>query len=649
MKMGLIEERQPQMTEQKFSKETPALRQELQALRGLAGLPTPAEEARSRGLVPDAEPVALAGQESDLFNERQIDTWDLVDISYLERGTTVARAVGKLHGRDAAGPYVGTAFLVSERLLVTNHHNLPDETMAAAAFVEFEHELGPDGLPRAAQRFTLKPDEAYWSDPALDVCVVAVAPVSQGNIPLTRYGYLRLNPVVGKIQEGQFISLIHHPDGEWKQVSLRENRLLKKDELVLWYASDTAPGTSGAPCFSDQWQVVAVHRRGVPQTDENNVNRIALRNGQYMTREQIRELRISDRDILWVANEGTRVSVFINTIRQDPLATDNALIAAWMADLGPPRFSSEPARPPTIVESAVFEENRRPDTDYERRNGYQPDFLGIAIPPPGLDEALRRWGRAAFNSDTGEPELPYYNFSLWMSRERRLAFVAAVNIDGANHNARDRAEFGDDKWDYDDRLPERLQIGDWFYGNEPARYGRNYFDRGHVVRRTEPSWGPTATAQLANDDTFHWTNCSPQYKLFNQRSRYWQGLETYLLENGAVRHSRRLTLFTGPIFSDDDTEHRTVWVPKQFFKVAVFVGQAGQLQSAAYVLDQSQWVEVIDFERAPALDIRTVRRSIGWLEEKTGLDFGQAVREADAAGGLGSELAAISGLPDLFG
>jgi endonuclease G len=651
------------MPDQKFSDESPELRKELELLRSLAGLkaqPVQPKQLSSLGeveLAEAVEEVAIATDDIaveqnpllDVFNERQIGTLDLVDVAYLERGAAVARAVCKLHGKDELGYFTGTAFLVAERLLVTNHHNLPTEAIAAATYVEFEYERGQDGLPRDSERFVLKPEDGYWSDKELDVCVVAVAALSQGGVPINRYSPVRLNSATGKIDVGQFITLVHHPDGEWKQVALRENRLLKKDEKVLWYSSDTSPGSSGAPCFSDQWEVVAVHRRGVPQTKPDDENMIALRNGEFATRSQIKNLKISDRDILWLANEGVRVSVFLDAIGNDPIAESNLLIAAWLKQLGPQRFAAHTTQITVVSEPAAFEENRRPQNDYEKRNGYQPDFLGISVAPPNLDGAIERWGAAAFNSDTGDIELPYYNFSVWMSRERRMPFLGAVNIDGANHNQRRRDEFGNDKWVYDDRLPERLQIGEWFYGNEPARYRKNYFDRGHIVRRTEPTWGSEDLARLANDDTYHWTNCTPQYKDFNQRSRYWQGLEKYLLEKGALKHKKRLTLFTGPIFADDDTEHRSVLVPKRFFKVAVFVDDADKLQSAAYVLDQSQWVDVIDFERAPALDVLAARRSIGWLEEQTGLDFGEVVRGADGAAGLGDDPMALAKLGDLFG
>ena len=656
------------MNYQKYSDDNQKLREELLLLRNKAGLqnkqmpivepPTDESDFETEAFVlpadaatpPIAEPVIVEPIEQldGLFNERKINTWDLVDINYLERGVSVARAVCKLHAEDDDGPLEGSGFLISDRLLVTNHHNLPNKEVAQTASIEFDHQRGLDGIPRSTEVFRLLPKEAYWSDADLDICVVAVAPTSQRNVPLTRYGAVALNPDVGKIKVGQFISLIHHPDGGFKQASMRENRLLRKDDKVLWYASDTTSGSSGAPCFSDKWEVVAIHRKGVPLTDENNPNLIGLRDGTFLTKEQIRDLKIEESRIVWIANEGIRVSVFVDTIKSDTEAVANPLITNWLGNLGGTKFvpiSTDIALGNTSIS---FNESRRPINNYERRNGYQVDFLSVPIPKPILTKAVKKWGATSFNSDTGEAEFPYYNFSVWMSRERRMPFLAVVNIDGQNHNQRHRAEFGNDKWVYDDRLSERLQIGEWFYGSEPARFNHNYFDRGHIVRRTEPTWGSDNLSQLANDDTFHWTNCTPQYKDFNQRSKHWQGLEKYLLEKGAIRHQKRMTIFTGPIFSKDDTVHRTVLIPKQFFKIAVFVDNAGELRSAGYVLDQSQWVEIIEFERAAALDVKAIRKSIKWIEKQTGINFGKAVRDADEASKLRNRNQPIEELKDLF-
>lgn len=597
--------------------------------------------------------ISIAGKKDRTatnFNEKQIHTWDLVDINYLQKGYIVSRSVCKLYSRDTDGPFTGTGFMISNRLLITNNHNLPTEQIARKAFVEFDHELGADGFPKDQQRFILKPEEAFWTDADLDVTIVAVARLSRSNSKLSDYGFLSLDPEEGKIEKDNFISIIHHPNGELKQVAIRENRLIEKKEKVLMYASDTSSGSSGAPCFSDKWQVVAIHRRGIPKTNKEDSSLIALKNGEFMTWKSIKALRILESDIIWMANEGTRVSVLLKVLKKDKSALKYSLIVDWMDNLGPINFENSDMFSSNISNTVIrnFIENRRADKNYEKRNGYQKDFLGIQIPVPCIERAQEKWGSTSFNSDTGKAEFTYYNYSLWMSKERRMTFLTAVNIDGKNHNQRERKEFGGDKWEYDSRLPERLQIGDWFYGNEPARYNKNYFDRGHVVRRTEPTWGPTESAQLANDDTFHWTNCLPQYKYFNQNSRHWQGIEVYLLDEGAIEHNLRMTIFAGPIFSSDDIEHRGVLIPKRFFKIAVFIGINEKLVSAGYVLDQSEWVEVLDFEKAYKLDVASVRRSIKSIEDETGINFGAAIREADAANDFTNDLNKIKKLPDLF-
>jgi hypothetical protein len=54
-----------------------------------------------------------------------------------------------------------------------------------------------------------------------------------------------------------FCAGLQHPSGGLKQVALRENQLIRKGPSTLLYRSDTAPGSSGSPCFIDAWQVWA--------------------------------------------------------------------------------------------------------------------------------------------------------------------------------------------------------------------------------------------------------------------------------------------------------------------------------------------------------------------------------------------------------
>lgn len=60
-----------------------------------------------------------------------------------------------------------------------------------------------------------------------------------------------------------------------------------------------------------------------------------------------------------------------------------------------------------------------------------------------------------------------------------------------------------DRWFLDPRLAEDEQTGEAVYSN-------NALDRGHLVRRLDPAWGSSRTvAKRANNDTFHFTNCTP--------------------------------------------------------------------------------------------------------------------------------------------
>jgi endonuclease G len=114
-----------------------------------------------------------------------------------------------------------------------------------------------------------------------------------------------------------------------------------------------------------------------------------------------------------------------------------------------------------------------------------------------------------------------------MNRRRQLALYTAVNIDGASSIDLIREE---DSWSYDPRIAESEQIGE-------ALYRRNKLDRGHLVRRLDPVWGTPEEAARANEDTFHFTNCSPQHEGFNQNDATWQGIENFLLDS--ARNNRR--------------------------------------------------------------------------------------------------------------
>lgn len=261
-----------------------------------------------------------------------------------------------------------------------------------------------------------------------------------------------------------------------------------------------------------------------------------------------------------------------------------------------------------------------PDPNYELREGYDADFLGEEheIPIPWLSD--EQYGNVAFNRWATERRhvLPYDHFSVVMNRGRRLAFYTAVNIDGNTERSISRDDFSD-KWFVDPRILPGEQL-------QNDLYIRNKLDRGHLVRRLDPVWGRRfSEAKSAHDDTFHWTNCSPQHEQFNRNRTTWGGIENYILHN-TNNKDLRVSVFTGPVFRDDDPVYRTedgdnVQVPLEFWKVVAVVKPEGELSATAYLLSQMALVDDMLAEEFAFGAFREFQKTVSEIEGLTGLSF----------------------------
>ncbi|MDO8409390.1 MAG: DNA/RNA non-specific endonuclease [Phenylobacterium sp.] len=610
---------------------------------------------------------AGAGVDFDVL-EALIGENDLVEINYLERGLMAARTVCRINvaAMLGDGSEWGTGFLIGPRLLLTNNHVLPTAQDALRATVEFGYELDGEGRLRRTTRFQLTPQDGFITSPKdkLDYTIVAIAAVSEdGATPIADLGYLRLDPRTNKVDVGQYVTIIQHPDARTKRISLRENKVVKygddadpERDNFLWYSSDTAPGSSGAPVCTDAWQVVCLHHAGVPERRQvNGEEHWVLADGTTAPATLARKLPAER--VHWLANEGVRISRLVADVEdqaKDTGAMPGSLIAAFVADatgaeafagtvagqsiVGLPIITaSAPATRLSLGSSDGFEaakkpsRHTRPATYFDGRTGYDPDFLPTSVPLPTLGAGALAHGAPAKVAGAADDVLRYLHFSLVFNGDpkRKIAFFTAVNVDGARWTNLNR---GKDTWYYDPRLPEELQNGDELYGGEPVP-SKNYFDRGHLVRRLDPVWGDIREAAQANDDTFYWTNCSAQYWGFNEGADLWQGLENFLLYN-TDEEDVRATVFSGPILRSDDEEHRGILIPQFFWKVIAVADKAGKLFTSAYIVSQQDYALNIPFERLPVGPNSTepgqnFQVSVAKIETETGLIFPKAVRKAD--------------------
>lgn len=606
--------------------------------------------------------------------ERTIGSDDLVDLNYLLRGLDAARPVGRITILDGGGRSLGdaTGFMITPTLMLTNQHVLPDTASAAASRVDFDCELDRLGFPRPTTTFGFDPGRFFIADAALDLALVAVrAQPLKGDGRLADFGWLRLSPELGKINVGEAITIIQHPNGRTKQVALRENRLLDITADHLTYESDTAPGSSGAPVFNDSWQVVALHHSGVPRKDAQG--RWLLQNGQPAGEDD------DDADIDWIANEGVRASRIV--ARALELAPAGALRveleACCLGRVEPPVPATErsmvPAAgdapgglsvggsegstvltvpltitvslggaSPTVAAAAAgaFEKVVEPwhDPDYPGRTGYDPRFLGVSVPLPTLRDAS-----AAARMHDGGVVVPYQNFSLVMHRARRMPLFTASNVDGSpaakepdpgrsyNRDALGGlAENDFERWFLDPRLPVDAQLPDRFFDKD-----RKAFDKGHLVRREEVCWGADyAQVRRANGDTYHVTNCTPQVAGFNRSNRkgVWGLLENLIEAQGRVE---RYSLFAGPLLAADDPVFVgvdddgpiQVKIPRAYWKVVVARGPSG-LEAFGFLLEQDLTQVAFEFAVDPVWRARMI--PLKKLQDRIGLlRFPRAVMRAD--------------------
>ncbi|WP_067464370.1 S1 family peptidase [Nocardia amamiensis] len=229
---------------------------------------------------------------------------ELQPANFLARGARIAATVARIslirNGRDVP---MGTGFLVSPRLLLTNNHVLPDQDTARQVVIEFGAETTIDNDPRLPVRFRLDPD-FFVTDEHLDFTLVPVRPGTDGKSAGDAVGWWnRLIVDQGKIVIGEAMNIIGHPMGRLKEIGIRKNQLDLQLDHFLHYSTDTEPGNSGSPVFNDQWEVVALHHSGVPRTDDQG--RILRRDGTVWHQGD------GDDAIAWTANEGVRVSAIL--------------------------------------------------------------------------------------------------------------------------------------------------------------------------------------------------------------------------------------------------------------------------------------------------------------------------------------------------
>ncbi|WP_079054051.1 DNA/RNA non-specific endonuclease [Streptomyces graminilatus] len=270
-----------------------------------------------------------------------------------------------------------------------------------------------------------------------------------------------------------------------------------------------------------------------------------------------------------------------------------------------------PARKPASAPKPASVRDRPSPEEVTPLRGYDPGFLGEQIEIPQLAAEI---SGNAVRLD-GSEVIPYTHFSLTLSKKRHFPIWVGWNIDGGSLKRLSRSGIAFTK---DPRLPANTQVGNELY--EADR-----LDRGHIARRADLLWGSLPEAQKANVDSFFYTNITPQMDDFNQSAKngLWGKLEDALFADVEVA-DLKVSVFGGPVFQDDDRVFRGVQLPREFWKVLVFV-EGGELKTKAFVLTQNlNHLEVFGLE-----EFRVFQVTLGEIEERAHIRFPSSLHKGD--------------------
>ena len=214
----------------------------------------------------------------------------------------------------------GTAFLVAERLIISNHHVLPDKPTCLKSKVQFLHDgsenefsldLDPESFFYTCPPFIsgekkgeiiplngecqalssmAKEEEDHkvqLDDDHLDFTLVAIKPPSKKE-EIRKLGkiqkfYFNIEDLPTDL--GKYANVIQHPlelGQSHKKIAFRENGIIPSDDKHrLHYLSKALKGSSGSPVVNDFAQLLAMHGSACPVREKDPAHRYC-RTGIFM-------------------------------------------------------------------------------------------------------------------------------------------------------------------------------------------------------------------------------------------------------------------------------------------------------------------------------------------------------------------------------
>ncbi|MBZ4418801.1 trypsin-like peptidase domain-containing protein [Myxococcus sp. RHSTA-1-4] len=195
------------------------------------------------------------------------------------RLTSIGRQVCRVEPQ--VGAALGTGFLVSPNVVLTNFHVIENKLLESLR-VRFDHKVLPDRTllqPGRVYRVTKclahspyspadlmhpRPREATVSELDYAFLQVEGAP-GEALVDGESRGWLELPETREPFTPGSLALIFQHPEGQPMSVAVDEFLGVNPSRTRVAYRACTGPGSSGAPCFTQDLRLAALHHSGGPR------------------------------------------------------------------------------------------------------------------------------------------------------------------------------------------------------------------------------------------------------------------------------------------------------------------------------------------------------------------------------------------------
>jgi hypothetical protein len=208
----------------------------------------------------------------------------------------MARIAAQICRIEFNGDAMGTGFLIGPDLILTNYHVLEPiisgRVAASQAACRFDYKVLSDGSraegvvapldeaswridvsPYSRAEFENDPDRELPTADELDYALAKLArpvghePVGKSPGPgAPSRGWIAVPTAAQTFEVGQPLLIAQHPDGAPLKLALDTRGVIgvNANSTRVRYATNTEHGSSGAPCFDIDWNLVALHHMGDP-------------------------------------------------------------------------------------------------------------------------------------------------------------------------------------------------------------------------------------------------------------------------------------------------------------------------------------------------------------------------------------------------